>query len=257
MGRILAIANHKGGVGKTTTTINLGAALQRAHRSVLLVDLDPQANLTYSLGFTEPLMPSVYDALKDEATLRETFRRQFGLTLAPANLDLSAAELELSGVAGRELLLRELLEPVQAVFDYILIDCPPSLGLLTLNAFTAAEGVLIPLQTEYLALQGLTKLAGVIDMVRKRLNAKLQVTGVLPTQFDKRKILHREVVEAIYGHFGEKVFQTAIRDNVALAEAPSSGQDIFTYSDVSNGAQDYAQLAVELQQRLRTTANVS
>ena len=245
MSKTISIANHKGGVGKTTSVVNIGAGLNRAGKRVLLVDIDPQANLSQSLGIHEP-KKSIYGAIRGEYGLAPTEILK-GLYLLPSTLDLSGAEVELSGEAGREFILRELLEPLRGQYDYILIDTPPSLGLLSINALTASHEVYIPLQAQYLALQGLTKLMEIIDKVRQRLNKQLKVGGVIVTQYDSRKILNRDVLASIQEHFKDKVFTTQIRDNVALAEAPIQGVDIFRYAPKSYGAIDYMSLCNEIQ----------
>lgn len=244
MSKIIAISNHKGGVGKTTSTINLGAGLNKLGKKVLLIDLDPQANLSQSLGIIEPER-TIYGALRGLHGL-EPISILPGLDVVPSTLDLSGAEIELSGEAGREYILKELLEPLRKKYSYILIDSPPSLGLLTINAFTASDQVFIPLQAQYLALQGLAKLVEVIDKIKRRLNPGLRIGGVFITQYDSRKVLNRDVVEAIKGHFPKELFSTVIRDNVALAEAPAQGLDIFRYNSKSNGAEDYLSLAKEI-----------
>jgi chromosome partitioning protein len=242
----IAFTNQKGGVGKTTTTINVGAGLSLMGKKVLVIDLDPQANLTYSLKMrTSRLNKTVYDVLKGEAEVREAILTHGDFDLMPASLDLSGAELELANIPARECILRDAIE-VLYEYDYILIDCPPNLGLLTLNAFTAVEEVMIVLQSEYLALHGLSKLMNVIEVVQKRLNSSLEVAGIICTLYDKRKNLNREVVGHIREHFGSKVFNTLIRDNVALAEAPSHHKTIFEYDESSYGAQDYMSLAKEI-----------
>lgn len=243
---IIAISNHKGGVGKTTSTVNIGAGLAQGKKGkkVLLVDLDPQANLTQSLGVTDPIH-TIYGALKSEYAL-EPLEIKEKLFLIPSTLDLSGAELELSSEAGREFILQELLEPIRNRYDYILIDCPPSLGLLTINAFTASDKVFIPLQTQYLALHGLTKLYEVIEKIKKRLNKRLEIGGIILTQFDSRKTLDKDVANTITTHFDGKTFNTRIRNTVTLAEAPSEGLDIFRYSPKSMGAEDYAKLCSEI-----------
>lgn len=246
---VIAVSNHKGGVGKTTSTLNLGAALQRRGEKVLLVDLDPQANLTQSLGLTEH-SPTVYEALRGEAPLQPVEVLP-GLDVVTSTLDLSGAEVELSSEAGREYILKELLEPLRKRYAYVLLDSPPSLGLLTINAFTAADTVYIPLQAHYLALQGLSKLQEVVDRVGKRLNKGLRIGGVFVTQYDQRKVLNREVADTIRKHFPSVVFRTAIRDNVALAEAPTTGLDVFRYAPRSTGAEDYAALAKEVMKRTK------
>jgi len=244
MSKVISLSNHKGGVGKTTSTINIGAGLNKLKKKVLLIDLDPQANLSQSLGIMEPTK-TIYGALKGEYEL-EPLEIMPGLDLIPSTLDLSGAEVELSGEAGREYILKELIDPMRASYDYILIDSPPSLGLLTINAFTASDEVYIPLQAQYLALQGLTKLIEVIDKIKRRLNKELNLGGVFITQYDRRKVLNRDVVETIKSHYKEKLFKTAIRDNIALAEAPTQGLDIFRYNPKSYGAEDYLSLCKEI-----------
>lgn len=244
MGKIITISNHKGGVGKTTSAINIGAGLNSFGKTVLLIDLDPQANLSQSLGLTDSEY-TIYGALKGEYALKPVEIVK-GLDAIPSTLDLSGAEIELSNEAGREYILRELLEPLRNKYDYILIDSPPSLGLLTINALSASDEVYIPLQAQYLATQGLSKLTEVIEKVKKRLNKKLKIGGVFITQYDSRKVLNRNVVESIEENFTGKVFKTRIRDNVALAEAPTMGLDILRYQPKSNGAEDYKALSREI-----------
>jgi chromosome partitioning protein len=250
MSTIISLLNHKGGVGKTTSAINIGAALVKYKKRVLLVDLDPQANLTISLGIPRQKI-SIYQNIRGEAELAP-FTVKPGMDVISSNLDLSGAEMELINEAGREFILRELFEPVAHDYDYIIIDCPPSLGLLTLNALTASDSVMIPMQAEFLAMQGIVKIKQVTDKVRFRLNKKLQIGGVIATMYDQRKVLNRDIVETIEGFFGDKVFKTRIRNNVALAEAPSEGKDIFDYSPSSNGAKDYLALAKEIITRIET-----
>jgi chromosome partitioning protein len=251
MGQIISLLNHKGGVGKTTSTINIGAAMVELGQRVLLVDLDPQANLTLSLGV--PRQPvTIYEAIRGESDLQPYTVRP-GLDVIMSTLDLSSAEMELINEAGREYILREVFDTVIDDYDYILIDCPPSLGLLTLNALTASQYVLIPLQTEFLALQGLAKIKQVIQKVKLRLNRELQIAGVIATMYDARKVLNRDVVETIRKYFGPQVFDTYIRDNVSLAEAPAKRQDIFAYSPKSAGAEDYLNLAQEIRTRTKST----
>ena len=247
MSKVIAITNHKGGVGKTTSSINIGAGLSKLGKQVLLVDLDPQANLSQSLGIREPSV-TIYGAIRGEYTL-QTVNVDKRLDVIPSTLDLSGAEIELSSETGREYILRELLETVKNGYDYTIIDSPPSLGLLTVNALTSADEILIPLQAQYLALQGLTKLLEIVDKIQKRLNKGLHIGGVFITQYDSRKILNRNVVETIQEHFKQTVFSTQIRDNVALAEAPTQGIDIFRYSPKSYGAQDYMALCKEIVKR--------
>ncbi len=241
---IISIANHKGGVGKTTSCINIGAGLNKRGYRVLLVDFDPQANMSQSLGY-ERSAHNIYGAIRKQYGT-ETQRIGQGFDIIPSSLDLSGAEIELAGEPGREYILRELLEPLHGTYDYILIDCPPSLGLLTINALTASQQVFIPLQAQYLATQGLTKLLEVVEKIQQRLNKELTIGGVFITQYDGRKILNREVVESIRGHFKDGVFKTMIRDNIALAEAPAQQMHIFTYSPKSYGAEDYEALCDEI-----------
>lgn len=248
MGVIISLLNHKGGVGKTTSAINIGAGLVELGKKALLIDLDPQANLTLSLGLPRT-RTTIYQALRGETPLVPVQVKE-GLDVVIATLDLSGAEMELINEAGREFILRELLDPVRLQYDYVLIDCPPSLGLLTLNALTSSDMVIIPLQTEFLAMQGLTKIKQVIQKVKLRLNKKLTIGGVLATMFDSRKVLNRDVIETIEKYFGDLVFETRIRDNVALAEAPAQRKDIFAYSRNSPGATDYLAVCQELENRV-------
>jgi chromosome partitioning protein len=244
MATVISLLNHKGGVGKTTSSINIGAGMVELGKKVMLIDLDPQANLTVSLGIPRQKY-SIYESLRGESEL-VPYQVKEGLDVVISTLDLSGAEMELINEAGREFILRELLAPVMEEYDYIIIDCPPSLGLLTLNALTSSRYVLIPLQTEFLALQGVAKIKQIIDKVRFRLNKNLDIGGVIATMYDNRKILNRDVVETIKKYFGEKVFETMIRDNVALAEAPAQRKDIFEYNKNSSGAEDYLALCREL-----------
>jgi chromosome partitioning protein len=254
--KIIALINQKGGVGKTTCAINIGAGLNKLSKRVLLIDLDPQAHLTYSLGVpahslgvpAHELNNTVYELLKGAVTLKETIIERNGLSLVPSSLNLSGAEIEFSGVAGREFLLKETVEGLKK-YDYVFIDCPPSLGLLTLNALTTAQKVYIPLQTEFLALQGMTKLLETITVVKKRLNKNIEIAGIIAMRFDNRKNLNREVVEKIKEYFGDKLFNTLIRDNISLAEAPSFGKTIFEYKSNSYGAKDYLDLCKEIIKR--------
>lgn len=247
MGKIIAISNHKGGVGKTTSAINIGAGLALKGKKVLLIDMDPQANMSQSLAIHDP-DKGIYEALKGSHE-PEAVKIRKNLWLVPASSGLGGAELELAAEAGREFILKELLDAKREVYDYILIDCPPSLGLLTINAFTAADEIFIPMQAQFLALQGIGKLLGLVDKIKKRLNPKLEISGIFITQFDKRKILNRYVMDTLESHFGEKVFKTRIRNNVALAEAPNEGCDIFSYQPTSIGANDYQQLVKEILKR--------
>jgi chromosome partitioning protein len=247
MGIVISLLNHKGGVGKTTSSINIGAGLVELGKKVLLIDLDPQANLTLSLGMPRHAQ-SIYEAIRGESPL-VPYPAKENMDIVISTLDLSGAEMELINEAGREYLLRELLEPIRDIYDYIIIDCPPSLALLTLNALAASDTVYIPLQTEFLAMQGLAKIKQVVDKVKFRLNKNLYIGGVIATMYDARKVLNRDVVETIKKYFGEIVFKTMIRDNVALAEAPSQRKDIFSYSPGSPGAEDYLNLCKEIIER--------
>jgi chromosome partitioning protein len=241
---IYAVSNHKGGVGKTTSTINIGAALANKNKKVLLVDLDPQANLTQSLGIKNVEI-TIYENLKGEKMIHPVEYKN-NLYVLPSSLDLSAAEIELNAEPGREYILNEILSKLTSKFDYILIDCPPSLGLLTINALVSAEYVLIPMQAEYLPLRGLAKLTEVITKIQKRLNDKLKIGCVFLTQYDTRKVLNRDIAESVATYFGNKLLETKISNNIALAEAPSQGKDIFLYSRNSKGAIDYEELCNEM-----------
>lgn len=247
MTRIIALVNQKGGVGKTTSTINIGAGLNQLGKSVLLIDLDPQANLTYSLGIeAHNLEATIYELLTGRTTAKNAIIKREAYDVIPASLNLSGAEVELTGTQGRETLLKEALAPIQDSYNYILLDCPPSLGLLTVNGLTTANEVFVPLQTEFLALQGMSKLLQTIDVVREWLNPNIEITGIVGTLFDSRKKLNREVIEKIQEYFSDKLFQTIIRDNISLAEAPSFGQNIFEYKPQSYGAEDYLELCKEI-----------
>lgn len=244
MSRIISVANNKGGVGKTTTVINLGAGLQRQGKRVLLIDSDPQANMSQSLRIINQDR-NIYRAMKGETPL-DPVEILPGLDAIPSTLDLSGAEIELATEPGREYILKELIEPLRNRYNYILIDTPPSLGILTVNALTASQEVIIPLQAEYLATQGLTRLLEIVGKIQKRLNKDLSIGGVFMTQYDSRKILNREVAKFIKTYFEQDLFKTRVRDNIALAEAPAQGLDIFRYSPKSNGAQDYQALTREI-----------
>ncbi|MDQ6662215.1 MAG: AAA family ATPase [Chloroflexota bacterium] len=255
MSKVYAIANQKGGVGKTTTAINLATYLAAAGRKVLLVDIDPQGNTSSGIGVSKKLKQcTMYDLLVQSQNeiaifdvLVPTSRRE--LVIAPCNVDLAAAEIELVGAIARENKLRQVLEPIRNRCDYILIDCPPSLGLLTLNALVAADGLLIPIQCEYLALEGLTQLLDTVRLVKSHLNPALYIAGVVLTMFDPRTRLASEIVREVRNHFPQEAFQTIINRNVRLSEAPSFGQAILDYDPTSPGALAYRSLAEEVMAR--------
>ena len=253
MARIIAIANQKGGVGKTTTAVNLSAALARTPRRVLLVDLDPQGNATMGSGVDKrTLETSLTEVLLDEVSVREAIVRSAdGYDLLPGNIDLTAAEIRLMDAEGREHKLKQALAPLRDGYDFIIIDCPPSLSLLTLNALNAADSVLVPMQCEYYALEGLSALLDTIDALKDRLNPALEIEGVLRTMFDVRNNLANAVSAELTNHFGDLVFRTIIPRNVRLAEAPSHGQSIIGYDKGSRGSVAYLGLAGELLRRQR------
>lgn len=249
MAKIIAVVNQKGGVGKTTTAINLSASLAAAGKKVLLVDLDPQGNTTSGFGVNRLALPgSIYDVLIRKLSLDDVFHKSCvdGLTLIPARSDLVGAEIELVDVPGREQRLKQALEDACKSFDYCFIDCPPSLGILTLNALTAADSVLVPIQCEYYALEGLGQLQETIWRVREAYNPDLVLEGILLTMFDSRNTLCHQVAQQIHEHFDRRVFHNVIPRNVALAEAPSHGAPVFLYDRHSRGAQAYHQLAKEV-----------
>ena len=253
MVRIIAIANQKGGVGKTTTAVNLAAALACTAARVMLVDLDPQGNATMGSGIDKrELAASTCEMLLDEATLADILQRSpENFDLLPGNSDLTAAEIRLMDEPEREQRLKRALAPVRHNYDYILIDCPPSLSLLTLNALAAADSVLVPMQCEYFALEGLTSLLQTIDALKKRLNPTLAVEGILRTMYDVRNNLANAVSADLQSHFGEQVFRTIVPRNVRLAEAPSHGQSIIAYDRASRGGIAYLGLAGEILRHAR------
>lgn len=262
MAKVLAITNQKGGVGKTTTSVNLAAALAASNKRVLLIDMDPQGNATTGCGVDKSeLAVSSYDVLVDGIPVSQalTSPEETGFDVVGANGDLTAAEVELIQTIGREQRLRQALESVQGKYQYILIDCPPSLNLLTLNSLVAADGVLIPIQCEYYALEGLTSLISTIEDVRSSVNPSLHIEGLLRTMYDGRNNLGAQVSMQLTEHFGEKVYRTVIPRNVRLAEAPSHGLPVLNYDRTSKGALAYLALAGELIRRavLDKTAEVS
>jgi chromosome partitioning protein len=252
VGQTIACANQKGGVGKTTTVVNLGSYLALFGERVLIIDFDPQGNATSGLGFDRnSIERSIYDAIVDGVSLRElTLPGPVDeLDVVPSTIALAGAEVELAPIEGRERRLSRLLAEVEAEYDYILIDCPPSLGLLTVNALTAADSDLIPLQCEYYALEGLTQLLATLDLIRDHLNPELDIKGVVLTMFDARTKLSTEVANEVRRHLGDHVFKTVIPRNVRLSEAPSHGQPISRYAPDSTGALAYAALTNELRAR--------
>lgn len=252
MGRVIAVANQKGGVGKTTTCVNLSASLAATKRTVLLVDMDPQGNATMGCGVDKrELEGSTCDVLLGEAQAPDVLLpiEVAGFVLMPGNQDLTAAEVELLDGDGRELRLRRALRPIREDFDYVLIDCPPSINMLTVNALAAADAILIPMQCEYYALEGLTALLNTIDEIRRTINPGLEIEGLLRTMFDPRNNLSNEVSAQLTAHFGEKVFRTVIPRNVRLAEAPSYGRPALYYDKDSRGALAHLALAGEMIRR--------
>lgn len=254
MGRVICIANQKGGVGKTTTSVNLAAALAYLGKKVLVVDLDPQGNASSGLGLKryEYQDANIYHVLIGEVGLKDAIQRTAidNLQVVPANPDLVGAEIELVDIPSREYRLKEALSTVKHLYDYVLIDCPPSLGLLTVNALSSAHTFVVPLQCEYYALEGLSQLLNTAGLIKKNLNPELKIEGIVLTMFDTRNNLSHQVVSEIQAHFKDKVFKAIIPRNVRLSEAPSHGLSIFQYDDKSIGAEKYRELAAELDTRV-------
>lgn len=248
MGKIIAVANQKGGVGKTTTAVNLSAALAQLKRRVLLIDCDPQGNATSGLGIDKTsLEQSVYDVLVDRANLGDIIiHTDYELDLVPAVMDLAGAEVELVEAEDKLYRLKNAITPIKGIYDYIIIDCPPSLGHMTLNALTAADSVLLPLQCEFYALEGLSQLMSTIEMVREQFNPELSIEGLVLTMYDGRTNLSQQVEAEVRSHFPDQVYETKIPRNVRLSEAPSYGQPIFAYAASSKGARAYKELAREV-----------
>ena len=247
MGKIISVANQKGGVGKTTTSITLSSMLAQKNKKVLLIDADPQGNATSGLVGEKNIEKSVYDLLVEETTVNEIVKETNvkNLKVCPSNINLAGAEVELVSMMSREQRLKEKIEEVKEEYDYIIIDCPPSLGLITLNAFTASNSVLIPIQCEYYALEGLGQLINTINLVKKHLNKSLEVEGALLTMYDIRTNLSNQVVNEVKNYFGDKVYKTVIPRNVKLSEAPSYGMPITIYDSKSKGAKSYDKFVKE------------
>lgn len=247
MGKIISVANQKGGVGKTTTTVNLGTILAQKGKKVLLIDADPQGNASSGLGVEKEVEFSTYDVLVNDTNIEDTLQKTIikNLKVCPSNMSLAGAEVELVSMMSREQRLKEKIDGIKDKFDYIFIDCPPSLGLITLNSFTASDSVLIPVQCEYFALEGLGQLLNTVNLVKKHLNKELQIEGALLTMYDIRTNLSNQVVREVKKYFNNKVYKTVIPRNVRLSEAPSYGMPITEYDPKSKGAKSYLKLAKE------------
>lgn len=257
MGRVIAIANQKGGVGKTTTAVNISASLAAAEKRVLLIDSDPQGNSTSGMGLdSKDISGTTYDLYTGRRAISEIKRQTHfpWLEVIPAGIDLVGVEVELIQMIARERVLKKALQPIRSSYDYIFIDCPPSLGLLTVNALTAADGVLIPVQCEYYALEGLSALMNTIKLIKQDLNPDLTIEGVLLTMYDSRNNLADQVAQEVRKYFGEKVYTTVIHRNVALSEAPSYGKPALLYDIRSRGAQSYLELAKEVISHAKSSA---
>lgn len=248
MSRVIAVANQKGGVGKTTTAVNLSTSLAKKGKKVMLIDGDPQGNATSGLGIEKEFENSLYDVLVNDVDIMTTIKDSCikALKVCPSNMDLAGAEVELVSQMSREFRLKEKLDPIKDNFDYIIIDCPPSLGLITLNSFTAADSVLIPVQCEYYALEGLGQLLNTINLVKKHLNKELEIEGAVLTMYDMRTNLSNQVVKEVKRYFDDKVYKTVIPRNIKLSEAPSFGMPIGLYDPKSKGARAYEKLAREV-----------
>lgn len=252
MGRIIAIANQKGGVGKTTTSINLSAAMAASGKKILVIDTDPQGNTTSGFGIEKnDLENTIYELMLSECSIKECILNDVidGVAIIPSNVNLAAAEIELIGIDKKEFILKREVEWIKDSYDYIIIDCPPSLNLLTLNAMTTADSVLVPIQCEYYALEGLSQLIHTINLVKERLNPDLDMEGVVFTMYDSRTNLSSQVVENVKSHLNQRVFETVIPRNIRLAEAPSYGMPINMYDAKSAGAEAYMSLAGEILNR--------
>ena len=252
MGRIIAVANQKGGVGKTTTSINLAACLAEKGKKVLAVDMDPQGNLTSGLGIDkDSVEKSIYELIIGEVDIKEVINKEVleNLDIIPTSIDLSAAEIELIGVDDKEYILRNAIDQVKDQYDFVIIDCPPSLSMLTINAMTTADSVIVPIQCEYYALEGLSQLIHTVELVKDRLNSKLEIEGVVFTMYDARTNLSLQVVENVKDNLQQNIYKTIIPRNIRLAEAPSYGLPINKYDPKSTGAESYMRLADEVIER--------